>query len=62
MSVCTNMNSPNHQDKIPYRNEQAKRGFFDHLRGAKGFTEESVNDYADAIGQWQVFSNNEDFC
>ncbi len=55
------MNTPNHQDKIPYRNEQAKRGFFEHLRGAKGFSESSVNDYADAIGQWQIFSNGEDF-
>lgn len=55
------MSTTNHQDKIPYRNEQAKRGFFEHLRGAKGFTEESVNDYADAIGQWQMFSVNEDF-
>lgn len=61
MSVCTNMNTPTHQDKTPYRNEQAKRGFFEHLRGAKGFSEDSVNDYADAIGQWQVFSDGEDF-
>ena len=61
MSVCTNMSTPNHQDKIPYRNEQAKRGFFEHLRGAKGFSESSVNDYADAIGQWQLFAANEDF-
>ena len=61
MSVCKNMNTPNHQDKKVYRNEQAKRGFFEHLRGAKGFTEASVNDYADAIGQWQTFSDNEDF-
>lgn len=55
------MNTPNQQDKTPYRNEQAKRGFFEHLRGAKGFSESSVNDYADAIGQWQVFSGGEDF-
>lgn len=55
------MSTSNHQDKIPYRNEQAKRGFFEHLRGAKGFSESSVNDYADAIGQWQIFSNGEDF-
>jgi integrase/recombinase XerD len=55
------MNTSNQQDKIPYRNEQAKRGFFEHLRGAKGFSESSVNDYADAIGQWQVFSDGEDF-
>lgn len=61
MSVCNNMSTPNHQDKAAYRNEQAKRGFFEHLRGAKGFTEASVNDYADAIGQWQTFSDNEDF-
>jgi len=55
------MINPSHQDKTAYRNELAKRGFFEHLRGAKGFTEASVNDYADAIGQWQVFSDNEDF-
>lgn len=55
------MNTINQQDKIPYRNEQAKRGFFEHLRGAKGFTEVSVSDYAEAIGQWQIFSSNEDF-
>lgn len=55
------MNTPNHQDKTPYRNEQAKRGFFEHLRGAKGFSESSVNDYADAIGQWQIFSDGTDF-
>ena len=61
MSVCTTMSTSTNQDKIPYRNEQAKRGFFEHLRGAKGFTEASVNDYADAIGQWQTFSDNEDF-
>ena len=61
MSVCTTMSTSTNQDKIPYRNEQAKRGFFEHLRGAKGFTEASVNDYADAIGQWQIFSDNEDF-
>lgn len=61
MSVCTNMNTSNHQDKTPYRNEQAKRGFFEHLRGAKGFSESSVNDYADAIGQWQMFAGQEDF-
>lgn len=61
MSVYTNMNTPHHHDKTPYRNEQAKRGFFEHLRGAKGFSEDSVNDYADAIGQWQIFSGAEDF-
>lgn len=55
------MTNNNHQDKIPYRNEQAKRGFFEHLRGAKGFSESSVSDYADAIGQWQMFSNDADF-
>lgn len=55
------MNTTTHQDKTPYRNEQAKRGFFEHLRGAKGFSEDSVNDYADAIGQWQIFSDGADF-
>ncbi len=55
------MNTSPQQDKIPYRNEQVKREFFTHLRGAKGFTEDSINDYADSLGQWQIFTDNEDF-
>lgn len=55
------MNNPTQQDKIPYKNEQSKREFFVYLRGAKGFTDASIEDYADAIGQWQIFSDNEDF-
>lgn len=46
---------------ISYQNEQAKRDFFTHLRGAEGFTESSVSNFAGAIHQWQVFSENEDF-
>ncbi len=55
------MNTHSQLDKHRYKNEQIKRVFFDHLRNAKGFTEASVHDYAEAIGQWQLFSNYEDF-
>ena len=44
-----------------YQNELRKREFFEHLKGADGFTESSINKFAEAIGQWQVFSENEDF-
>jgi len=44
-----------------YENEQIKREFFEHLRGAEGFAETSVNSFAEAIGQWQLFSGGEDF-
>lgn len=47
--------------KNTLRNEQKKREFYDYLRGAKGFTESSVYDFADSISQWQVFTNDEDF-
>ena len=45
----------------PYRNEQAKRRFFEHLKGGDGFAEDSVTKFAEAVGQWQQFSKNEDF-
>lgn len=44
-----------------YENEQRKREFFDHLRGAEGFAESSVHTFAEAIAQWQSFFDNEDF-
>lgn len=44
-----------------YKNEQIKREFFEHLRGASGFADTSVKAFAEAIGQWQLFSENEDF-
>jgi integrase/recombinase XerD len=44
-----------------YENEQIKRDFFQHLKGAEGFAKTSVNTFAEAIGQWQLFTNNEDF-
>lgn len=47
--------------KITLQNEQKKREFYDYLRGAGGFTESSVHDFADGISQWQEFSQNEDF-
>lgn len=47
--------------KIIYQNELRKREFFEHLKGAEGFAESSVNMFAEAIDQWQVFSKGEDF-
>ena len=47
--------------KNALQNEQRKREFFEHLRGADGFAESSVQDFADAVAQWQVFTGNEDF-
>lgn len=44
-----------------YKNETVKREYFEHLKGAKGFADESVTKYAEAIAQWQTFTNNEDF-
>lgn len=44
-----------------YQNEQVKRGFFEHLRGAEGFAESSVSKFAEAVFQWQTFSEDEDF-
>ena len=47
--------------KVTYKNEQLKREFFEHLRGAEGFAEASVSKFAEAITQWQTFTDNEDF-
>ncbi|MHB8913440.1 MAG: tyrosine-type recombinase/integrase [Minisyncoccota bacterium] len=47
--------------KATYKNEQLKREFFEHLRGAEGFAEASVSKFAEAITQWQTFTGNEDF-
>lgn len=47
--------------KSVLKNEQRKREFFDHLRGADGFAENSVQDFAEAVVQWQTFTENEDF-
>ena len=44
-----------------YQNELRKREFFEHLKGAEGFVEPSINIFAEAIDQWQVFTENEDF-
>ncbi len=46
---------------IIYENEQIKRGFFEQLKGGRGFAKSSVRVFAEAIGQWQTFSNNDDF-
>lgn len=47
--------------KIIYQNEQRKREFLEHLKGAEGFAESSLNAFAEAVDQWQVFTENEDF-
>jgi integrase/recombinase XerD len=44
-----------------YENEQIKREFFEHLKGAEGFAKTSVSTFAQAIGQWQLFTNDDDF-
>ncbi len=44
-----------------YENEKIKREFFEHLSGAEGFVKSSVRTFAEAIGQWQLFSDNDDF-
>lgn len=44
-----------------YKNEEIKRQFFTHLKGAEGFTEDSVRKFAEAIYQWQIFRDDEDF-
>lgn len=47
--------------KTPHENELRKREFFEHLKGGKGFSPDSVNKFAEAIGQWQIFLDDEDF-
>ncbi len=47
--------------KIIYQNEQKKREFLRYLKGAKGFAESSINSFAEAIDQWQLFTENENF-
>jgi integrase/recombinase XerD len=44
-----------------YENEEIKREFFEHLKGAEGFAKTSVTTFAEAIGQWQLFTKNDDF-
>lgn len=44
-----------------YKNEQIKRQFLEHLKGAKGFADDSLDKHAEAIYQWQLFSGDEDF-
>lgn len=44
-----------------YENEITKRAFFEHLKGAKGFSRSSIRTHAEAIHQWEVFTKNEDF-
>jgi len=44
-----------------YENEQIKREFFEQLKGGQGFAKSSVRAFAEAISQWQTFTNNEDF-
>jgi len=47
--------------KILYQNEQRKREFLEHLKGAEGFSESSINTFAEAVDQWQIFTENDDF-
>ncbi len=44
-----------------YQNELRKREYFEQLKGAQGFAETSINMFAEAIDQWQEFSEKEDF-
>lgn len=44
-----------------HQNEMMKRKFFEHLKGGEGFARESVSKFAEAVSQWQIFSENEDF-
>jgi site-specific recombinase XerD len=44
-----------------YQNEAIKRGFFEQLKGGRGFSKSSVRSHAEAINQWQIFTKNEDF-
>lgn len=46
---------------LTYENEQIKRRFFEHLKGGEGFAGDSVNKFAEAVSQWQIFSENDDF-
>ena len=47
--------------KEAYKNEQQKREFLEYLGGGEGFEESSVNTFAEAVSQWQEFTENEDF-
>ncbi|MEI7720263.1 MAG: site-specific integrase [bacterium] len=47
--------------KTTYQNEQLKKKFFTYLRGGKGFEESSVRSSAEAIWQWQLFAEGDDF-
>ena len=44
-----------------YKHEAIKRDFYEQLQGARGFTKGSINVFAEAINQWQIFSGDEDF-
>ena len=46
---------------LSYENEQMKRRFFEHLKGGEGFAGDSVTKFAEAISQWQIFTENADF-
>lgn len=44
-----------------HENELAKRRFYEYLKGGKGFADDSVRKFAEAIAQWQNFSEQDDF-
>jgi|SRR5579872_5126444 len=47
--------------KTAYENEQIKRNFLQQLEGGRGFAETSIQVHADAIAQWQTFTEKDDF-
>ncbi len=51
----------NNGTKTAYENEQIKRDFYLQLSGGRGFAKASIQVHADAIAQWQTFTENDDF-
>ncbi len=47
--------------KTTYENELRKREFLEQLKGGEGFAKDSLAKFAEAIGQWQTFTDNDDF-
>lgn len=47
--------------KTIYENEQRKREFLEQLKGGEGFAKDSLSKFAEAIAQWQTFTDNDDF-
>jgi integrase len=49
------------KEKYVYKNELAKRDYFDHCRNAQGFSESTISKYAQCIYKWQLCFKDEDF-